>query len=292
MARCSWLSRDSRIICMTQKEKDSFVFPSLPDSFSLKFKRDTDGKVVGIALTQPQGNFDLKKSAGFASDITVDQLLTKVINAAGGEANIRKHKSMIINGSIDFENQGVTGEIQVMNKAPNLTAGHAKFIALGKEIATTYHYFDGANGESSTSFSPVEKLVGKQLDAAKTESDFYGVLDWKSLFKSIEIRGKSKVGNEDAYIVLATPEKGDPVTYYVSSKSFLLLKTESFEYISSADISLPVTSLLEGYREVNGQMIAFKKTEQSASSGSVVVRIKDVKFDADIPNSEFHLKSK
>ena len=52
-------------------------------------------------------------------DITVDELMAKVIAAAGGEANLRSHRSTTGTATLDFENQGLTGKLTIYAQAPN-----------------------------------------------------------------------------------------------------------------------------------------------------------------------------
>jgi hypothetical protein len=52
-------------------------------------------------------------------DITVEELMAKVIAAAGGEANTRKHRSTTGTATLDFENQGLTGKLTIYAQAPN-----------------------------------------------------------------------------------------------------------------------------------------------------------------------------
>ncbi|HTG14332.1 MAG TPA: hypothetical protein VK747_03595 [Blastocatellia bacterium] len=51
---------------------------------------------------------------------------------------------MITTSVIDFENQGVTGEVSTIAKAPNLSASKTTLLAQGKKIGSIREYFDGA----------------------------------------------------------------------------------------------------------------------------------------------------
>src|SRR5262249_6057024 len=80
-----------------------------------------------LFLEQPQGNLVLPKqanaaaapvdSANTASLIGVDELLSKMIAAYGGEENIRKHKTSLTTVDIDLENQGVQAKGTISAKA-------------------------------------------------------------------------------------------------------------------------------------------------------------------------------
>jgi hypothetical protein len=71
-----------------------------------------------------------------------------------------------------------------------------------------------------------DKYKDEQLETIRINSDYYELLHWKTLYKTVTI-GKSTVAGEDVYVVVKTPEKGTVVTDYISAKSFLLVKRRS-----------------------------------------------------------------
>ena len=270
--RLVYINSQKQAYPMIESGKDSFRLLGL-DGVSLEIKRDLNGKVSGIVVKQSSGSVELDRLGAFISKITVDELMSKLIAATGGEANIRNHKSMRQKVAIDFETLGINGEGVIIAKAPNLWAVRTTRYALGKRIGASFSYFDGKNGGGDG-----YKLSGSDLDDERIDDEFYGLLDWRTLFKKVEIKSKRQVGNEEAYLVVAAPEHGSPVAYYISSKSFLLLKRER----RGAD-----TSLFEDYRKVAGEMSPFKITYITPGGQRNVYRVKEIKFDVDVPDAEF-----
>src|SRR5262249_42360023 len=176
---------------LVEKEKDNFEAAELPDSYHFAVRRDNSGKVVGILIKQPEGEFEFERMA------TIDELMAKVIAAAGGEANLRKHRSMVVSSTLEIENQGMTGEAILFARAPNFAATNITLITLGKKVGAIRLYFDGANGGKETSFAPSEVFTGKRLENALVAADFYGTLNWKTNFKEVKIKEMSKVGEEE-----------------------------------------------------------------------------------------------
>ncbi|MBA2732925.1 MAG: beta-lactamase family protein, partial [Acidobacteria bacterium] len=109
---------------LVEKEKDKFSSPILPDTYSVMVKRDAAGKVSGLVLKQPEGEFGLTRVMETAVALTVDELLTKMIVASGGEEALRKHKSKVITAEMDFEHQGIKGMVTISAKAPNALTSH------------------------------------------------------------------------------------------------------------------------------------------------------------------------
>jgi hypothetical protein len=224
--------------------------------------------------------------------ITPDELIAKMIAAYGGEENIRRHKSKLVTADMVFEHQGLTGEATISERAPNSQATHIDLMALGKKIGWLDEYFDGAQGGEVSSFSTPEQKAGKSLEDARIVADFYGVLDWKALFKTIEIKRTDKVGGEEVYVVVKTPEKGNPVTDYVSKNSFLLLRRDTLQTSNTTQITLPVTEYYGDYRLTDGLMVPYKTTTNIPTIGDIVTTVKTVKLDVDIPDAAFRAPEK
>src|SRR5262249_8240112 len=105
---------------LKETAKDTYAMSPLPPDFSLKAKRDDAGKVVSVIVSQPGARSEfVRKTANSGPTISVDELMQKTIEAAGGEANLRKVSSRVIEADIDLENQGVKGKTTSYNKAPN-----------------------------------------------------------------------------------------------------------------------------------------------------------------------------
>lgn len=249
-----------------------------------------------LFLEQPQGNLVAPKLAAAkpaeaaensSSLISTDELMTKVIAAYGGEQNLRKHKSSLTTIEVDMESQGIQGTGSISARAPNLAASNITLTALGKKVAQMLSFFDGANGGEVMSFAPPETYSGKRLDDIRNGADFYDILNWKTNYKTITVKRIAKVGDEDAYVVEKKPEKGTPITDYISTKSFWLLKRESLVVIETAGIEIPQTQTFSDYREVDGVMIPFVSTSSNVANGDTVMRVVEVKFNVDIPDSVF-----
>ena len=277
---------------LTEKEKDVFGLSPLPETYSLKVKRDGAGKLEAIAVSQPEGEFVFKFiGAGETTiKITVEELMAKTIDALGGESAWRKINSREIKFEIDFENQGVKGYGTSYAKAPNLAATEMTFTALGKKIGTDFSYFNGTTGGEIVSFAPADVYTGKRLEDVKLESDFYSLVNWKSV-KKVEVTGTDKVGDEDVFKVVFRPENASEFTYFISQKTFLPLKKTSLVVSSTSSQNLPITQTFSDYRAVDGVMIAFKTIMMSPAMGNVVMHVKEVKQNGKIDDKMFKAKN-
>jgi len=283
--RLVWLNAQKQAIPMAELSKDHFTLSGIP-GVHIYALRDADGKINRLSLRQASGDFEFDRVGSFVPSITVKELMDQVIVAMGGEANIRRHNSVVKNIAIDYETQGITADMIVLNKSPNLLADHIVLQALGKQIGTIDEYFDGTRGEGEASYGTRRHVVltSAEIDNEKINDAFYGLLDWKTLFARLEIKQKTKLGSEEVLIVVATPSKGTPVAYWISTKSFLVLRKDVLSFPRT------LTILLDDYRDVDGEKVPFKetRTHRVGISDSEVLRLKEIKFNVDLPDSRFH----
>ena len=286
--KVSLLVPNQPVYPLVEKEKNKLSSPSLPETYWIDITRDAEGHVAGIVLNQPEGKFAFRRLPDAGSLISVDELITRMIAAYGGEENLRKHKTLFSTIEIDMENQGVLAEGQVKAKAPNMAATSVTLTALGKQIGSSVSYFDGNGGGQLPSFAPEQTLSGKRLTDVKIESDFYAHLNWKKNFKTITTKRLAKVGDEEAYVVEKVPENGHPVTDYISRKSFLLLRRDSVIASETSNIEIPQTETFSDYWTVDGVLIPFKVVAHNVAYGDIVTRVKEIKFDVELPDTVFH----
>jgi CubicO group peptidase (beta-lactamase class C family) len=271
---------------LVESEKNKLRSPGLPEAYWIDANRDDAGAITGIALNQPEGRFSFRRLSAVQL-ISADDLITKMIAAYGGEEAWHRHTSSLTKIEVDMENQGVLAEGEISARAPNMTASSMRLKALGKQIGTIDSYFDGQNGGEIVSFAPEETYSGKRLDDIRMGSDFYDVLNWKKNYRTITVKRITKVGDEEAFVVEKRGERGTPVTDYVSTKSFLLLKRDSVVASETSGIELPVTQTFSDYHQVEGVLVPYTVVSNNIANGDIVMRVKDIKWNVAFPDSVF-----
>ncbi|HEY2846754.1 MAG TPA: serine hydrolase [Pyrinomonadaceae bacterium] len=285
---------------------DTFKMDGLPNGFAVKFVNGAsstdqivllqpdrpdmtlnrvraDGTVAGPAATA-------EKKEEPKAPITVDELRSKIIEAAGGEANIRKVTSRVTEADIDMQNQGVKGTSTSWTKAGSKTASETHLTALGKEIAERWEYFDGTAGAAVWSFAPKAEYTGKRLADVRRGADLYDILD-RDQFKNVTVTGVKKVGDEDAYVVRFEVKDGTDYVEYYSTKTFLLLQHDGVEVSSTSSLQVPFTTTYSDYRNVDGLMLPFKTVTNSISQGDIVTSVRSVKQNVPVDDNIFAARS-
>lgn len=272
---------------LVKKSPDIYSLGGLPPEFVVTMRRASDGKVAGFAIKQPNGTFEFDREADVRPEITVEALSAMVVKAAGGEANLRRHTSSVTTVDLDLVHQGIQGHGVIYAKAPALGATDVSLTALGKTLGTIRSWFDGHGGGQHVSFAPAETLTGKQLEDAKVSADYYELLRWKDLYQSVVIRGKQKVGDDECYVVVKTPANGNPITDYYSTNTFRLVRRDTIEWSDTMNTGFPQTTVFKDYRVVDGLVVPFEIVASTLANGDVVTKVRDVKFDAAIPDAVF-----
>jgi CubicO group peptidase (beta-lactamase class C family) len=243
------------------------------------FFEQPGAKLVGKRVTASE-DLKLKPALNaFVPPLTVDALMEKVVEAQGGEANLRRHKTFMMKAIATVETQGLNLEIVVYARAPNAQTSLQTMYAGKKRIGVIRSYFDGKDGGSESSFSAASKLSGDSLTDMAIGSAFCPELNWKSMFKTVAITGKDKVGDEEVYAVEMRPEKGNTMTDYVSVKTFRVLRRKLGPGSQAETFS--------DFRTVDRVLVPFRRTAVGSGLGETVTTVTAAKFDTKIPESLF-----
>jgi hypothetical protein len=271
------------------RAQDVFGATGMADSYSVRVDRDAAGKITGITLRQPQGDFPLARAAGFSALLTVEELMNKVVNAMGGEQALRRLTSLRQTVNVNFVNQGLTGTGTISQRAPNLYREEGKVIAFGREIASMIEIFDGVRGLETNTFAPPNRLSGAELADKRRSADFYAPLNWRTLYKSVEITGMKKVGDEETYVVVKTPGEGHPITDYVSTTTFRILRRDSLSSSATSEATQPVNATFSDFRPVGGVLMPFRIVTAQSSMGTVVVEVQNAQANVVLPDKLFRV---
>lgn len=274
------------------RAKDEYALSPLPDSYFMRPVRDAAGKISAVKIIQPTGEFLFTRTTDKEEkfDLSVDELMKKVIEALGGESNMRKINTRVTKSEAVLINQGLRQEITAYQTTPNKAFNSIGLYAVGKKIGEMQEVFDGANGYTATDFSEPNTQSGKGLVYMRIKSDLAGLLNWKTNYSNAKIIKADKLDSEDVYVVQLNPENASASTLYVSQKTFLPVRQDSFEQISP-QIELPVITYFEDYRAVDSVLLPFRQRTENYL-GKTLTTILDVKNNVKINGDIFRITVK
>ena len=158
---------------------------------------------------------------------TVDQILTKYVQALGGEQAIRKVTRRAITGT-QFIPTGPGGtvptpaSVERYLKAPNLsvTIYRAPAYAISQG-------FDGKTAWSQDQAGRVTEAIKLDTGRAMRAADFYEPLNLKQQYAQLTVAGIERVNDRDAYVVVGVPQGDAPERLYFDTQSGLLLRKQT-----------------------------------------------------------------
>ena len=236
--------------------------------------------IVSISVLGQQ-TVEKKPEAG----LTAEQIIAKNIEAIGGKAALDKIKTRITKGTLEISAQGITGTMEEYKKAPN------KIVSLGviNGIGTIAEGFNGQVAWGNNPFTGLREKSGTELASAKRDAELAGELNWKQLYKSVELAGSEKVGDSETYLLKFTPNEGAPLTKYYDKKSFLVVREDVVAETPQGTV--PTTTYASDYREVDGVKLPFD-IRQEASGQSIHIKITEIKHNVPIDDAKFDKPAK
>ena len=265
-------------LVLADRGKDTFGIVGASEAYQVRVLRDAQGAVSGLLFKQPNADVELARVEPYDAPISVDELMQRAIAAAGGEAALRKHRTRRTEFDINFANQGIKGQGWIALKAPGARTTDIVLTAQGKQLGWTREWFDGEKGGQQLSFMPAEETFGpEEIARQRLSADLDGPLGWSKQYKSIAIEGETKVGEEDAFIVVKTPAMGAPVRDYISKSTYLVLRRDG---------GAGVTTYAD-YKPVGGVMLPHRWITSTPSTGEQIIEVKAITHDAPLEQSTF-----
>lgn len=181
---------------------------------------------------------------------TVDDILAKYTEALGGSAAIQKIATLAEKGTTETPSRGMHASMDVFRKAPDK--------ALAILHSPTGDISEGFNGSMGWHQRPghgVDEVQGDELVRTKQWAAFIPGLNLRQDFTRAQVAGIDKIGDHDAYRVIASRAGGGQVRFFFDKQSGLLLRVS--ERIESPLGALPQDTDYSDYRDVSGVKLPF-----------------------------------
>ncbi|HLH42915.1 MAG TPA: photosynthetic reaction center cytochrome c subunit family protein [Bryobacteraceae bacterium] len=217
---------------------------------------------------------------------TIDQVLSKYIQALGGAQRLAGLNSWIATGtSLGYEGLGGGGTFQIIAKRPNQRTTLIQFKE-HPERGDNTRVFDGRNGwiKSPRGLLSEYELTGTELDGARLDAQLSFPDQMKTALTNWKVGALESLGDKDVQVVQGSGPRGLLATFYFDKDSGLLLR--EVRYGTSPIGRNPTQMDFSDYREVNGIKFPFKYTF-SWLDGRDSFQITDVKVNPAIDASKF-----
>jgi hypothetical protein len=129
------------------------------------------------------------------------------------------------------------------------------------------------------------EITGGQLELMKQNIFPTPLLTYKERGTKIDVVGKDKIGDRDAYVLSVAPASGPVSKVFIDTQSNLPVK--SVVTVSLPDLGeVEQTIELSDYREVDGIQVPFKVKGSSAIQ-TFTIAVSTVKHNVEIDNALF-----
>ena len=243
-------------------------------------------KIVTFALFAPL----LLGSAQATAAQSVDEIVERHLTASGGRAALEKLASRTLTGTITLTTPAgdISGPIEVLTAKPGRerTLISLDLSAFGAGKITVDRRFDGTTGFVIDTLQGDRDVTGLELQNMRNDAGAFPnpFLTYKQAGTTLTLRGKEKVGDRDAYVLLVEPKSGSPIRTYIDAETFLSVKAVSTAEAPQVGQFEQTTELLD-YRDVDGVKVPFliKSTSSAQSFSIAVTRVEhNVKVDPSI----------
>jgi hypothetical protein len=215
-----------------------------------------------------------------AATPTVDQVIEKHVTAIGGRATLEKLTSRVSTGTIEIPDAGLSGTIQISEKAPDKSLTIAELPGVGL-------IRDGVSPAGAWEETPqtgLREKTGAELADAKRGATFNAELKLKTLYKTVELVGKERVGTFDTYVLNVIPAEGAGSKMYFDAATGLLMRQTTTRDTAQGPIDVDV--YFEDYRAVQGVKMPFT-IRQVTAQFTLLIKISDVKLNVSLDDAIF-----
>jgi hypothetical protein len=238
------------------------------------------GVVLGICI-----------AANAAWAQTADDVVERSLKALGGRPALAALKSRSTVGAIALSSPAgdITGTIEVLNAAPNKTRTviKADLSALGMGQLTIDQRFDGSAGYVLDSLQGNREPTANELDRMRNAASFpHPFMNYKDLGTSAQLKGKEKVGDREAYVIVFDPASGPTVTQYIDAETYLPVKSTMLVDVPQLGQEVEQTTEYLDYRDVDGVKVPFR-LRSSSTVQSFSVTIEKVEHNGTVDEAVF-----
>jgi outer membrane lipoprotein-sorting protein len=221
---------------------------------------------------------------------TADEVIEKYLTAIGGRAALSKLTSRTTNGTISVATPAgdLTGTIELYNKAPNKVRTVVKIDAssLGVGQILQDQRFDGTSGYAIDSLNGNRDVTGDQAEIMRSSTFPTPLLRYKEEGVRVELLGKEKAGDRDAYVLRVTPKTGPASRQFFDAETYLLVKSVVTVNVPQLGTALEQTVDLSDYRDVDGVRVPYR-TRSVNQVQSLTITFTKVEHNTAIEDSAF-----
>ena len=210
---------------------------------------------------------------------SVDEVLSKYVEAAGGAAAMKAVTSRVIKGSLDVVGVSRGGTFETYVVAPNKSLT----IMQPAQADTVKAGYNGSIAWTQTK-TGVRVLKGAELISVQNDSDFYKLLHLKDKYAKLTLAGKSKIGYREVYVIDMQPVSGATERLFLDAQTYLPVRMNTMVIVQG--VSVPLEVYYDDWRDAGGIKVPYVITH-SYQKRTLMMTVIDVKNNVPIDEKIF-----
>jgi outer membrane lipoprotein-sorting protein len=177
-----------------------------------------------------------------------DKILDRFLTLTGELEALKNQKSRRDRGRMSLTQLGISGEVEILAKAPNKMRMTMKIAGIGEIVEG----FDGTTAWVQDPIQGYREKTGLELAATSRQADYYMAANYKTHYPKREWISVDTLNGVKVDKVRLHPAEGAPETWFIAQDSGLLLRMDSISHLPQGDIESQV--YLENYKMIDGTM--------------------------------------
>lgn len=210
---------------------------------------------------------------------TLDEVVSRYVDAIGGAAAIKAVTSRVIKGTVDVAGVSRGGSFEIYAQAPNKMLSVIQAHPLGT-------FKVGFNGRSGWNRDPagMRALKNQEWAPLQREGDLYAPLRLKNNYAKVTLAGMSKIGYRDVYVIDLQPVTGPVERLYLDAQTYVPVRVNTVRRMGT--VSGPVEIYLDDWREVDGMRFPFS-ISQSFPKLTLTFTVKEIRHNMSLNPAMF-----
>ena len=177
----------------------------------------------------------------------LDEVMDRYLKAAGGAAAMSRVTSRVVKGTVDVVGISRGGTFETYSVAPNkalsiLNVTPAETIKVG---------YNGRVGWTQTP-NGVRMLKGAELESVQNDADFYLILNLKNVYPKMTLRGKSKIGYREVFVIDLQPNSAVD-RLFIDAETYLPVRMNTTRI--QGNVSVPVEIYYDDWSPFEGLVL-------------------------------------
>lgn len=177
-----------------------------------------------------------------------DKILDRFLTLTGELEALKTQKSRRDRGRMSLTQLGISGEVEILAKAPNKMRMTMKIGGIGEIVEG----FDGTTAWVQDPIQGYREKSGLELATTTRQSDYYMAANYKKHYPKREWIAAETLNGTKVDKLKLHPTEGSPETWFIAQDSGLLLRMDSIAHLPQGDIESQV--YLENYKKIDGTM--------------------------------------